>query len=459
MRRLPRRLFLGSSAAAGGLGLLAACAPGSDSGSGGSDGGGSGPAASDVETDPAALGEITLKVWDQEVRGAQNDAIEALIEAFQKDYPNITVDRVSQSFDDLQQQTGLALSGNDVPDVLQVNNARGDMGEFVKAGQLTDLSGYAEAYGWEDRFADSVLAKARYSADAVTFGEGPLWGLPQTGEVCGIYYSATKLETLGAEPPASWEDLFALVEAAQKADEQPLVLGNLEQWPALHVFGPLQAHFVPSDEIVTLAMGNAGADWTDDANVQALTQLADWAASGAFGDSPNGLAYDTAWADFTKGTGVLLIGGSWLGPDMEAVMGEDLRFMAPPAGTDGTVATTGGTGLPFAIPAQAAQADAAAAYIDYITSDTAMELIADKGGMPVLNTADLAPSSGVNKDIYEAFDAVSTDGVLLPYLDYATPSFADTAGAALQEVIGGQSEPSAAAETLQADYSEFTAGS
>ena len=155
---------------------------------------------------------------------------------------------------------------------------------------------------------------------------------------------------------------------------------------------------------------------------------------------------------------MLLIGGSWLGPDMEAVIGEDLRFMAPPAGTDGTVATTGGTGLPFAIPAQAAQADAAAAYIDYITSDTAMELIADKGGMPVLNTTDLAPSSGVNKDIYEAFDAVSTDGVLLPYLDYATPSFADTAGAALQEVIGGQSEPSAAAETLQADYSEFTAG-
>jgi len=85
-----------------------------------------------------------------------------------------------------------------------------------------------------------------------------------------------------------------------------------------------------------------------------------------------------------------------------------------------------------------------------------MELIADNGGMPVLRTAELAPTSGVNKDIYEAFDAVSNDGVLLPYLDYATPSFADTAGAALQEVIGGQAEPTAAAETLQADYGEFT---
>ncbi|WP_193105521.1 ABC transporter substrate-binding protein [Brachybacterium sp. FME24] len=450
-----RRTFLGSSAAVGGLGLLAACAPGSDTDGGGGDA--AAPEASDVETDPAAMGEVSLKVWDQEVRGAQNDAITALIEAFEQEYPNITVERVSQSFDDLQQQTGLALSGNDVPDVLQVNNARGDMGEFVKAGQLTDLSAYSEAYGWEDRYSTSVLAKSRYSADGVTFGDGPLWGLPQTGEVCGIYYSAAKLEALGAQPPTTWDELFALVEAAQEAGEQPLVLGNLEQWPALHVFGPLQANFVSTEEIITLGMGNAGADWTGDANVQALTQLADWAGSGAFGDSPNGLAYDTAWAEYTEGTGVLLIGGSWLGPDMEAVMGDDLRFMAPPAGADGTVATTGGTGLPFAIPAEAANVDAAAAYIDYITSDAAMELIAEKGGMPVLRTAELAPESGVNKDIYEAFDAVSTDGVLLPYLDYATPSFADTAGAALQEVIGGQAEPSAAAETLQADYGEFTA--
>ena len=448
-----RRSFLGTTAALSGLGVLAACAPGSDTGDG--DGAG-GPAADEVETDISSLGDITLVMWDQEVRGAQNDAIEALIEAFRGEYPNVTIERNSQSFDDLQQQTGLALSGNDVPDVLQVNNARGDMGTFVADGLLTDLSGYAEAYGWEDRFAPSVLSKMRYSPDGVTFGEGSLFGLAQTGEICGIYYSQSKLEELGLEPPSSWEEVFELVEAAAEAGEQPIMLGNLDQWPALHVFGPLQAHFVGAEEIVTLGMGNAGADWTSEENLAALTQLADWGTGGALGDSPNGLAYDDAWPSYTEGNGVLLIGGSWLGPDMEAVMGEDLRFMAPPPGADGSVATTGGTGIPFSIPAQAENADAAAAFIDYITSDKAMELIAEAGGMPVNDTADLAPDSGVNKDIYEAFDAVSTEGTLLPYLDYATPSFADTAGATLQEVIGGQTEPSAAAEALQEDYGEFT---
>src|SRR5690625_7999759 len=71
-----RRSFLGSTAALSGLGVLAACAPGSDDG----DGAGPGPGADEVETDIAALGDITLTMWDQEVRGAQNDAIEALIE-------------------------------------------------------------------------------------------------------------------------------------------------------------------------------------------------------------------------------------------------------------------------------------------------------------------------------------------------------------------------------------------
>ena len=452
-----RRTFLGTTVALGSLGLLAACAPGSDSGGG--DGAAPAPKADEVDTDIAALGDITLVVWDQEVRGAQNDAIEALIGAFQDKYPNVTIDRHSQSFDDLQKQTGLALSGNDVPDVLQVNNARGDMGAFVADGLLTDLTGYAEAYGWTDRFAESVLSKMTYSADGITFGEGNLYGLPQTGEVCGIYYSQKKLDELGASAPTTWDELFTLVDTAKEGGEQPIMLGNLDQWPALHVFGPLQANFVDAKTIVTLGMGNAGADWTSEDNVAALTRLAEWGSSGALGDSPNGLAYDDAWPEYTKGTGVLLIGGSWLGPDMEAVMGEDLRFMAPPPGADGKVATTGGTGIPFSIPAKAKSAAAAAAFIDFITSDDAMAMIAENGGMPVNRTAELAPDKGVNKDIYEAFDAVSTEGTLLPYLDYATPSFADTAGATLQEVIGGQATPEAAAGKLQEDYADFTEGS
>ncbi|MGA4508050.1 sugar ABC transporter substrate-binding protein [Propionibacteriaceae bacterium G1746] len=447
-----RRTLLSAGIAAGAVTTLAACAPGSDQPQQSAPA----PSASDVSTDIASLGAITLKVWDQEVRGPQDEAITALIAAFKTKYPNVTIDRVKQSFDDLKKQTALALSGNDVPDVLQVNNARADMGEFVKAGQLTDLSGYAAAYKWTDRFGASVLSKARYSTDGVTFGDGSLWGLPQTGEIVGIFYSAKKLAALGVQAPKTWDELTDALTKAQAAGEQPLVLGNLEKWPALHVFGPLQGRYVASDEIIKLGMGNKGASWTSAENLEALTALGDMAKDKWLGPSPNGLSYDAAWPEFTKGTGVMLIGGSWLAGDMGKVMGDDLHFMAPPAGKDGKVATTGGTGIPFAIPAKAKQPAAAAAYIDFITSADAMKIIAEKGGMPVLNTAELAPASGVNKEVYAAFDEVSTNGVLLPYLDYATPTFSDTAGNTLQELIGGQKNAQQAADALQKDYAEFT---
>ncbi len=453
-RPFSRRSFVLGTAGIAGAGALAACAPGQSAPSQAP--GGTGSASAPASLDPGSLGEITLVVWDQEVRGSQNDALVALNAAFQEKYPNIKIDRLSQSFDDLKKQVSLALSGNDVPDVVQVNNARGDMGQFVSAGQLADLSPYAAAYGWEDRFPASVLSKVRYSADGTTFGEGNLYGLPQTGEIVGIFYSAKKLESLGIQPPTTWAEYFGHLDAALAKGEQPMVLGNIEKWPALHVFGPLQANYVDPQEIVTLGMGNAGATWVDEANVNAMTKFAEWGTKNYFGSSPNGTDYDAAWTDFTKGKGVFLPGGSWLGTDMEAVMGDDLHFMAPPPAVDGKLATTGGTGIPFSIPANAKNAEAAAAYIDFITTLDAMKIIAENGGFPVLDSAALAPAGGVQKEIFEAFGKVSEEGTLLPYLDYATPTFSDTAGQGLQEALGGQRSPADVLEDFEADYKEFT---
>jgi len=457
LRPLHRRTLI----AAGLAGLasatvLSGCAPGEAVPTATTPTAGATTATSAGPKEPASLGEVKLVVWDQEVRGSQNDALVALNTSFHAKYPNITIERKSQSFDDLKAQVALALSGNDVPDVVQVNNARGDMGQFVKAGQLVDLTPFAQAYGWEDRFPASVLSKVRYSTDGTTFGEGNLYGLPQTGEIVGIFYSQKKLDALGGAVPTTWEEYFSLLDKALAAGEVPMVLGNIDKWPALHVFGPLQAHTVAPSEIVALGMGNAGASWLSEGNVAAMERFAEWGAKKYFGKSPNGTDYDAAWTDFTKGTGAFLPGGSWLGTDMEKTMGADLHFMAPPPAVDGSLATTGGTGIPFSIPAKAKNADAAAAYIDFITSEDAMSLIARNGGFPVLNTASYAPDSGVQKEIFEAFDTVSRSGTLLPYLDYATPTFSDTAGQGLQEVLGGQRTAAEVLADFEADYTGFT---
>ncbi|MDO5678526.1 MAG: extracellular solute-binding protein [Propionibacteriaceae bacterium] len=400
----------------------------------------------------ADLGPITLQVWDQEVRGGQNEQIEALNAQFQTQYPNITVRRLSQKFDDLRKQTSLALSGDDVPDVVQVNNSRADMGELVAAGQLLSLEPYAKVFGWEQRFPASVLTRMRVQPDAVTFGAGDLFGVPQTGTVVGFFFRQPDLDELGGEWPTSWDGLFELLAAARGAGLQPMALGNLEKWPAMQVLGALQPAFVSSEEATKLALGVPGADWGSEGNLQALAKLAAWGAENYFGDAPNSTDYEAARRHFADGKAAFLPASSALAADLAEEVGDGLRFMAPPPGIDGVLASPGGTGVPWSIPAKAANPEAAAAYLDFITSPSAMETIAASGGVPVLRTAELAPETGVIRDVFEAFTAVSTQGVLVPSLDNATPTFGQVGGTAVQELIAGQRDPESTAAVLQAEY-------
>jgi len=450
-----------TTATAGGLALalmLAACAPGT-----GTTEDSTSEQPQEISTDVAALGDITLTVWDQEVRGGQDEQMSQLNAAFEELYPNVTIDRVSQSFDDLETTLRGALTGDDAPDVVQANNTRGTMGAFVEAGLLLDLDAYADAYGWRDRYSESVLAVSSYGEGGATFGEGALYGLPQTGEIVGIFYSRAALAAAGIDEEAlrsgTWADFTTALATAQGSGATAIELGNLDGWPAGHVFGPIQGQHVPADQIAALGMGNPGASWTTPENEAAAAELQQWVEAGYFNDGPNGTDYDAAWQSFSEGSAVFLIGGSWLAADLEAAMADDVGFMAPPpVEAGGAIATTGGTGLPFAITAQSPNATAAAAYLDFITSDDAMQVLADTGNMPVNRTAELAPQEGVNAEIFEAFGTVTESGSLLPYLDWATPTMGDTLGAGLQDLIGGQATPTEFLEGLEADYSAFTQG-
>lgn len=450
--RMARSLAVGLAGAAAIAMTLTACTPGS--------GQSAAPSLDPdrtVQTDVSKMGDLTLTVWDQEVRGGQDEQMKQLNAAFEKAYPNITIKRVSQSFDDLGKTLRLALSGDDAPDVVQANNARNSMGAFVKAGQLLPLDAWSDAYGWADRYPESILKYSQYSEDGTTFGSGSTYGLPQVGEIVGVFYSKAKLAGLGIELPTDWAGFEAALATAKGAGETPLLLGNIEKWPAVHVFGPVQGALVPSDDIEKLGFGNAGASWETPENEAAAETLSSWQTDGFFNDGVNGTDYDAAWQMLTKGEGVFLMGGSWLAADLEDAMGDDVGFFTPPATAGEGAHTTGGTGLPFTVTSATKNPDLAAAYIDFITNDDAMAILADTGNLPVIDTQKYAPESGVLHDVYSSFGSVTTDGVLLPYLDYATPTMGDTLGESLQGLLDGQLTPKAFTEALEADYAEFTA--
>jgi raffinose/stachyose/melibiose transport system substrate-binding protein len=451
MKHLRTRRLLGVGLAAALLTTSAACAPGQEGGEG------TETAADDVETDISGVGDVTLTVWDQEVRGGQAEQIQALNQAFMEEYPNVTIDRTKRSFNDLQRTLRNAITSDEAPDVVQANNGRSDMGAFVENGLLQSLDGYAEAYGWADRFPESVRSLASYTPDGATFGEGNLYGLAQVGEIVGVWYNQAKLDELGLEVPETSEDFEAALQTAADAGELPIQFGNLDGWPGIHDYGFVQNQYVAREDIRNLGFGREGASWTSEENLAAAQTFTDWVDAGYFTEDFNGVGYDPAWQAFAGGEGVFLVAGTWLQADLADAMGEDVGFALPPVGESGERAVTGGTGLPFSITEASDNADVAAAYIDFITSDEAMAMIQDAGNLPVVGGS-AAAAEGVAADVLEAWNTAGEEDALVPYLDYATPDFYDLLTSEVQKLGGGSVEPQQFLETLEEEYSGFVSG-
>ena len=405
-----------------------------------------------AKIDVSKAGPVTLTVWDQEVRGGQRRQIETLNAEFQAKYPNVTIKRVAKSFADLNTTLKLAVSGDRAPDVVQANQGRQVMGTLVKGGLLIPLDDYAEAYGWGDRYAPVLLDLNRFSSDGETFGDGDLYGLSQMGEIVGMFYDRDKV----SQPPGTFAELEEQLAAAKQRGEVPISFGNLDQWPGIHEFQAVQNEFAPADQVRDFVFARDGASFATPENEEAAAKLQEWAEAGYFTKNFNGVGYDPAYKQFADGAGPFLIAGTWLLRDLTDLMGDRLGFMlVPPAETGGDPQALGGESIPFAITAKSEHPEVAAAYIDFLTDANAADVLVRTGNLPAM-PAEAQPRGAAGEDVFEAWRTLTDADGLVPYLDYATPTFYDTITAGVQQLMAGRESPSEFTEGLQGDFEKFT---
>ncbi|MQA04157.1 MAG: extracellular solute-binding protein [Streptosporangiales bacterium] len=432
------------------MALASACAPGSNTEQP------KDKPKSSISTDVAKAGDVTLTVWDQEVRGSQNKAMTKLNEEFQEKYPNVKIKRVSKEFGNLKDTLKLALSGKKPPDVVQANQGYGDMGAFVEAGYLAPLDSYADVYDWRDRYSKTLLELNSFSEDGKNFGKGNLYGVSQTGEIVGLFYNKKKLDQLGLEEPKTWADFTAQLKTIKSKGEQPIVFGNKDQYPAIHTYGMLQNRSSSKQDVVDTVFSRGDKSWDTPANEKAAATMQDWAKKGYLSKGANGYGYDQAAADFGKGKGVYLNTGTWLAGDLMDSMGKNVGFMAPPAAAGGDPYTTGGQGLSWSITGKSKNQDVAAAYLDFITNSHAADVVTESGGLPAMPPKSAEPESGTAlAQIFSEWESLNESNNLVPYLDYTTPDFYDTMAAELQKLVGSQTTPKSCVQTIDEDYAKF----
>ncbi|MCJ1715517.1 extracellular solute-binding protein [Curtobacterium sp. VKM Ac-2922] len=436
-------------AAALALGLTA-CTPGGSAAPAASQS--LGPVSKDVGS-----GKTTLTVWDQNTDTGINDAQQELNDAFEKAHPNITIKRVSRSFADLKTTLKLALSGDNPPDVVQANQGYPDMGAFVKAGFLRPVDDYAKLYGWNDYYPSSLLKLNSFSSDGSTWQGDDLYGVSQTGELVGLYYNKSVLQKAGIDsPPKTVAELTADMQQVKSAGSLPLSYGDVEKSPGIHLYGLVLSALAGHDAVNDLVAGKSGS-WTGSDEVKAAQTITNWVDKGYVTEGANGVSRDDAVAAFGKGESAFLITGTWYQATLEAASSaKDIGFTALTPASASSPVTMGGEGLAWAITSKTKNANAAAAYVDFVTNAKAAETLVDKGNLPTVVPDDDTPASGtIAGDITSNYKAISSSNSITPYLDYATPTFYDTITAAMQDLVAGKATPEQYTKTLQDDYSGF----
>ena len=93
--------------------------------------------------------------------------------------------------------------------------------------------------------------------------------------------------------------------------------------------------------------------------------------------------------------------------------------------------------------------------MNFINDAQSAQAFIDEKSLPSVIPADYTPAAGLETDVFSTYKTVTESGGLVPYLDYATPTFYDTLTAAVQQLTDKQVTPQAFTEILQKDYSAF----
>jgi raffinose/stachyose/melibiose transport system substrate-binding protein len=411
-------------------------------------------------SDENAAAPTILKVWDVWTGEVESQVIETLHREFEADHPNVVIRRTAKSIINMQATVRPALSNPDGPDIVQINSGRSDLAALVSAGLLANLTPYWQEYGWTNRFSAPLAARNRVLSDGSAYGRGNIYGLAPTAEFVGVFYNKEKFAAADISVPTTlteFEDVMATLKAA---GEIPLMFGNLDGWPAIHLYGEIQNAFINDPTYLNDLIYRRGEVSFDvPTHEQAAAKYQDWVKQGYFPPDFNGLAYDEAWQQFNNDQGAMLLGGSWLSNDLLAGPNEANLgfFLLPPLDEGDEKLTLAGASAAYVIRQGSPNTNLAAEYINWMMSDRAMVLWQQAGLVPIMPVDSTAGESDLDTDINAAWRELSEGERIGHYLDWATPTFYNTLAVSLQELGDGQITPKEFAQKLQADYTAFQA--
>lgn len=229
--------------------------------------------------------------------------VEGVIERFEADNPDITVELVTREVEAYKTAIQVAVGSGDAPDIFFVWSGE-YTGKFVREGRLLDLTDYVRQ-GWPSEFFSATL-------DPFTLGES-VWAIPYSLESKFLYYNTAHFDELGLDPPETWDELYTVARELNDAGYIPLTAGGSLGWQLAHYISLLNQKLLGTEHILRDYNLDRDPDelFAAPEYVEAIRMLVDLKEGGVFGPNVHALPYEAAQAQFYTGQASMFYGGTW----------------------------------------------------------------------------------------------------------------------------------------------------
>lgn len=442
-----RRAVARTSVAA--LGLAAAVAMAACSGPGPSGGSGGGAANNTPMSVNTSIGTnpVTLKLYDGQGLKAIDDA---LIAAFTKKYPSVTITPTYDPDNVTTQNQPRQLASATPPDLIRVISVTAG----TKNNLLTNLDAYSKAYGW-DKLPPSQLAQFR--AQNGVAGSGSLYAKASGFTMTGLYYSKAVAQQVGmSAPPTTVDEVTSLMGKAKAAGLTGMVVANKEGGGVFPYQLLLNTEMGP-DKVSAWVFNAEKATIDTPESVKAAQQVEDWNTAGYFPPGINALDANGGQSLFESKKALFFPWGNWYASAVDKALPGDVGFFPMPASSSGgKPAAMSDAATSFGIPAKSTNQDAAAAFLNFLSSDEARQIAIDNGFMPSGTADQKAPTikdGSVLNDVTKAFAVISAANGQVPFVQNATAGISNQGWNPESQLwLGGKETSQQFVTNIQAKY-------
>ncbi|MET0716320.1 MAG: extracellular solute-binding protein [Mycetocola sp.] len=304
----------------------------------------------------------------------QGETVLEIVADFEAENPDIDVvveERSTDAHKDALRQT---LGSNGAPDIYFSWTGPGLGGEFIEAGGSLNLEDYYEEYGWNDRFSDGLI-------ESIT-QYGGYDGVPYTQRAEGIFYNKDLFAEAGIDAaPTSYEELVDAAAKLKAAGITPIEFGGTVNWHVMRLLDSILETMCGADMYQALVTGEAS--WAEEPCVtETFTEFATW-TSEYLNDGFIAINNDEASALFFAGQAAMALEGDWFN--------QGIRDGGMDEASVGVIPFPTGTGRIYGfneanyITPTSENPDAAAKFLDYMSSEKAQEKFISTFGSQSVN--------------------------------------------------------------------------